>query len=217
MNPSEKKLADIRQEYALASLRKSDLSVDPIVQFQTWFQEAINAEINDVNAMTLATVDAENKPHARIVLLKGVEQESFIFFTNYQSHKGLEMGIHPNVSLVFYWKELQRQVRIEGSVEKISDQASIDYFHSRPLESQLGALASHQSEVLDNREELEQRFAALKLQYQDQEIPKPAHWGGYAVKPDMIEFWQGRASRMHDRFRYQLQENNTWKIDRLNP
>lgn len=217
MNPSEKKLADIRQEYALASLRKSDLSVDPIVQFQTWFQEAINAEINDVNAMTLATVDVNLRPHARIVLLKGVEQESFIFFTNYKSHKGLEMGINPNIALVFYWKELQRQVRIEGSVEKISDQASIEYFHSRPLESQLGALASHQSEVLDNREELEQRFAALKLQYQDKQIPKPAHWGGYAVKPDMIEFWQGRASRMHDRFRYQLQENNTWKIDRLNP
>lgn len=217
MNASEKKLADIRQEYALASLRKSDLAINPITQFQTWFQEAVNAEINDVNAMTLATVDAGNKPHARIVLLKGVENNSFIFFTNYHSHKGYEMEIHPSVSLVFYWKELQRQIRIEGSVEKISEEYSIDYFHSRPVESQLGAWASHQSEVLANREELEERFTALKLHYQNQEIPKPDHWGGYAVKPAMIEFWQGRSSRLHDRFRYLLQENNDWKIERLNP
>lgn len=209
-------IADIRQEYKLSALSISDLDKDPIQQFQKWFQQAINAEIADVNAMTLATVDANSKPHARIVLLKGVEENQFVFFTNYASSKAKEIEQNPYVALDFHWKELQRQVRIEGKVEKISEAASSVYFQSRPRESQIGAWASFQSQELESREALEQRFAEISKQYEGNEIPKPPHWGGYAVQPSRIEFWQGRMNRLHDRFVYTLNLDN-WKLVRLNP
>ncbi|GBL36270.1 pyridoxine/pyridoxamine 5'-phosphate oxidase [Filimonas sp.] len=217
MGLSNQHIAGIRQEYALASLLESDTYADPIQQFQKWFQESVESEIEDVNAMTLSTSDESGRPHARIVLLKGIEQNRFVFFTNYQSHKGKEMEMNPHVSLVFHWKELQRQVRIEGVVSKISEEESSLYFHSRPKDSQISAWASHQSEVLGSREELEVRFNDLKEKYNDIEVPKPPHWGGFAVEPTMIEFWQGRSNRLHDRLCYYAQTNVTWIMKRLNP
>lgn len=212
----QQSIANIRQEYKLSALSISDLDKDPIQQFQKWFQQAINAEIEDVNAMALATVGADHKPHARIVLLKGVEENQFVFFTNYKSAKGEDMEQNPYVALDFHWKELQRQVRIEGRVEKISEEASTNYFQSRPRESQIGAWASFQSQELESREALELRFLEIAKQYEDKEIPKPPHWGGYAVQANRIEFWQGRMSRLHDRFVYSLNLDN-WKLVRLNP
>lgn len=210
-------LAAIRQDYLLASLTEEDTFDDPILQFQKWFQEAVNAGIDDVNALALATVDAHHKPHNRIVLLKGIEQEQFVFFTNYNSHKGSDIASNPNVALTFYWVELQRQIRIEGIATKLPVEASEAYFHSRPAESQLGAWASHQSEVLHHRHDLEKRFELLQKEYDGKKIPCPPHWGGYQVLPSVIEFWQGRASRMHDRIFYSKQIDSNWKRVRLNP
>lgn len=209
-------ISAIRQDYLLASLHENDTFDDPILQFNKWFQESVDAEIDDVNAMTLATVDETHKPHARIVLLKGVEENQFVFFTNYDSHKGKNLLQNPNATLVFYWKELQRQVRIEGTIEKISEEESTQYFHSRPKESQIGAWASHQSQILTKREDLENRFAVLTNEYENKTVPKPPHWGGYALNPTSIEFWQGRASRLHDRIFYENVEGS-WKKVRLNP
>lgn len=210
-------IAAIRQEYLMASLRKSDLDQNPIQQFQIWFQDALNASIEHVNAMTLSTVDQNKHPKSRIVLLKGIEENQFVFFTNYQSHKGAQMAHNKHIALNFYWHELQRQVRIEGEVHQISEEDSIQYFATRPIESQLGAWASHQSEALESRELLEARYQEIKKKYESAEVPKPPHWGGYAVAPTYIEFWQGRASRLHDRFCYQKAEGDTWSIQRLNP
>jgi pyridoxamine 5'-phosphate oxidase len=210
-------LAAIRQEYLLASLTEEDTYEDPILQFQKWFKEAVESGIDDVNAMSLATVGSQNKPHNRIVLLKGLENEKFIFFTNYQSYKGREMEANPNVALNFYWVALQRQVRIEGTIAKISAEDSATYFHSRPIESQLGAWASHQSEPLFARQDLENRYTELQKQYEGKEIPCPPHWGGYEVSPILIEFWQGRLSRMHDRICYSKLSNESWIRTRLNP
>jgi Pyridoxamine 5'-phosphate oxidase (EC 1.4.3.5) len=190
---------------------------DPLLQFQKWFTEALNAEIDDVNAMALATVDANQKPHCRIVLLKGLEQNKFVFYTNYESQKGKDIEINPHVALTFYWVALQRQIRIEGIVEKIESTASDKYFASRPFESQLGACASLQSQPLANRSELEQRFEDLKKRYLNNNVPRPTHWGGYAVNPSLIEFWQGRANRLHDRIVYNISDNNTWIRERLYP
>ncbi|HPI53509.1 MAG TPA: pyridoxamine 5'-phosphate oxidase [Chitinophagaceae bacterium] len=210
-------LADLRKEYALATLTEEDVAKNPFQQFEHWFQQILDIEVDDANAMTLCTVDESGQPQGRIVLLKGLEEGKFVFFTNYKSHKGSEIEAHPAVSLVFYWKELQRQVRIQGSIQKISAQASADYFHSRPVESQLGAWASHQSQPLASREELQARFEELQRTYTGKEVPCPEHWGGYAVEAQKIEFWQGRESRMHDRIVYTRLANNDWQIQRLNP
>lgn len=215
-NIMKNNIASIRQDYLLATLNENDTFDDPILQFEKWFQEAIDSEIDEVNAMTLATVDETYKPHARIVLLKGVEENKFIFFTNYDSHKGHEIAQNNRATLVFFWKELQRQVRVEGFLEKISEEESTSYFHSRPKESQIGAWASHQSQVLEKREDLENRFTELTSQYKNQTVPKPPHWGGYALNPTSIEFWQGRASRLHDRILYENVGGNWTKV-RLNP
>lgn len=211
------KIAAIRQEYLMASLRKSDLDESPVNQFQHWFQDAVSASVDDANAMTLSTVDENSTPKSRIVLLKGIEANQFIFFTNYHSHKGLQIAQNNHVALNFLWKELQRQVRIEGVATEISTQESEEYFASRPYESQLGAWASSQSEDLDNREILETRYEQLQKNYQDKPIPKPPHWGGYAVDPVYIEFWQGRANRLHDRICYRRDSGRVWHKQRLNP
>jgi len=209
-------ISSIRKDYQLQSLSESDVKQDPIGQFGKWWDEAIASSIDEVNAMTLSTVTAEGKPSARIVLLKGFDERGFVFFTNYESNKGAQLTANPFASLVFFWKELERQVRIEGICEKVSEQDSDDYFHSRPIGSQLGACASPQSRVIESRRVIENNLEKLQDQYRDTEIPRPAHWGGYRVVPQAIEFWQGRSSRLHDRIKY-TKENQSWKIVRLAP
>lgn len=209
-------IADLRLTYTRAQLTEADVDPDPMRQFQLWFEQALAADILEPNAMTLATATKDGIPSARIVLLKGVSDRGFVFFTNYESHKGQELAENPQAALVFLWQALERQVRIEGTVEKVSDAETVAYFHSRPRESQLGAWVSNQSQVIASREVLEQRLAELNQQYQNQEIPRPPHWGGYCVIPHMIEFWQGRPSRLHDRLRYRL-DNHHWILERLAP
>ena len=210
-------LADLRENYTKGGLLKQDLRSNPFDQFQKWLEEAVSAEVLEPNAMTLATIDERGRPTARIVLLKKVDDRGFIFFTNYSSRKGQNIAVNPYASLVFWWGDLERQIRIEGTVEKISDSESDDYFYSRPISSQLGAWASPQSDVVTDREFLEDRLAQITEQYQEQKIPRPSHWGGYRVVPDLIEFWQGRESRLHDRLCYSLDDNGNWQIDRLAP
>lgn len=209
-------IADLRLTYTLAQLTEADVDPDPIRQFQLWFDQALSVNILEPNAMTLATATKDGLPSARIVLLKGVSDRGFVFYTNYESHKGQELTENPQAALVFLWKALERQVRIEGMVEKVSDEETVAYFHSRPRESQLGAWVSNQSQVITNRQVLEQRLAELSQEYQNREIPRPPHWGGYCVIPHTIEFWQGRPSRLHDRLRYRLNEHQ-WMIERLAP
>lgn len=212
-------IADLRQNYTLAGLTEQDLDTDPIQQFSLWFQQALAADLIEPNAMTLATATAEGKPSARIVLLKGFSEAGFVFYTNYASQKGQQLIANPYAALVFLWDKLERQVRIEGRVEKLSAAESTAYFHSRPKASQLGAWASAQSQVIPNREVLEQKLAELTQQYdqEDQIIPLPEHWGGFRVIPQRIEFWQGRPSRLHDRLVYERQANDSWLISRLSP
>jgi len=209
-------ISSIRKDYQLQSLSESDVKQDPIGQFGKWWEEAIASSIYEVNAMTLSTVTAEGKPSARIVLLKGFDERGFVFFTNYESNKGVQLTANPFASLVFFWKELERQVRIEGISEKVNERESDDYFHSRPIGSQLGACASPQSRVIESRRIIENNLEKLQDQYREMEIPRPAHWGGYRVVPHSIEFWQGRSSRLHDRIKY-TKENQSWKIVRLAP
>ncbi|WP_428236136.1 pyridoxamine 5'-phosphate oxidase [Gracilimonas sp.] len=210
------KLQKLREDYSKHSLDKSDVNKNPFKQFERWMEEAVEAEVPEPNAMTLATVDANQKPHTRIVLLKGLEDDSFIFYTNYGSDKGKELEQNPNASLCFLWLQLERQVRIDGTVEKIPKEESEAYFKQRPYKSQLGALASNQSAEVPNRESLEKKFADLEAKYPEGEVPKPESWGGYRVIPETIEFWQGRRSRLHDRIKYQL-TGNKWDIKRLSP
>lgn len=209
-------IADIRTDYRLAALDETTVGVDPILFFRRWFSEAEAAQITEVNAMTLATVDSRNLPHARIVLLKGLEEQGFIFFTNYDSNKGKEILAHPNAALVFFWKELERQVRVEGVIEKIPASESDAYFHSRPRGSRLGAYASPQSREISDRSILDTNYAKYEQEFSEVEMPRPEHWGGYRVVPSRIEFWQGRSSRMHDRILF-TQQGGTWTRSRLAP
>lgn len=209
-------IADLRKDYTKETLTESEVDPNPFVQFQRWFDQAVNAELPEPNAMTLATASKDGIPDARIVLLKAVDDRGFTFFTNYNSTKGKELEANPQAALVFLWTELERQVRIVGTVEKIAPAESDGYFFSRPHNSRLGAWASNQSEVIPNRDVLEEKLAALKVEYENREVPRPSHWGGFRVIPREIEFWQGRSSRLHDRLRYRYQ-NGTWIIDRLSP
>jgi pyridoxamine 5'-phosphate oxidase len=208
-------IADLRQDYSLKTLDEKNVLSNPIEQFKVWFEEAQNAQIHEPNAMFLATVH-QNKPSGRVVLLKGIELENFVFFTNYNSRKGKEILENQHVSLTFLWVELERQVRIEGIATKADESYSTHYFHSRPRKSQLGAIASPQSQKIENRDVLEKQFEEFEKKYENQEIPKPEDWGGYFVKPSLIEFWQGRRSRLHDRILYE-NIDNLWQISRLAP
>jgi pyridoxamine 5'-phosphate oxidase len=211
-------IADLRQNYTLAGLTETDLDSNPLKQFNIWFQQALAADLIEPNAMTLATATPEGKPTARIVLLKGVDEQGFVFYTNYDSQKGQQLIANPYAALVFLWDKLERQIRIEGKVEKLSADESWSYFHSRPKASQLGAWTSAQSQVIPNREVLEQKLLSLQAQYSgDATIPLPEHWGGFRVIPNRIEFWQGRPSRLHDRLVYDLQTDGSWSISRLSP
>ncbi len=211
-----KNIADIRKDYKLQTLLEQDVDKDPIEQFSKWWHEAAKSDIEELNAMTLATCTKDGMPSARIVLLKDFSHEGFMFFTNYESQKGKELAHNPNAALVFFWKELERQIRIEGTVEKVSEQVSIDYFLTRPVASQIGAWSSPQRKKIENREVIEAKVAQHQTQSQDTPMTKPPHWGGYIVKAKHIEFWQGRRSRLHDRIVYNL-ENQHWVISRLAP
>jgi pyridoxamine 5'-phosphate oxidase len=210
-------IAGIRNDYRLAALDEDIAGQDPIAFFRQWFNEAEAAQITEINAMTLATVDNGNQPHARIVLLKGLDAQGFVFFTNYDSAKGNEIDTNPNAALVFFWKELERQVRIEGVFEKIPAIESDIYFHSRPLGSRLGAWASPQSREIAGRNILELNYAKYEEEFSKIDIPRPAHWGGYRVIPRRIEFWQGRSSRMHDRILFTKDAAGNWGRSRLAP
>jgi pyridoxamine 5'-phosphate oxidase len=204
-------------EHAGKGLRRNDLDPDPIKQFANWFTAAIEAGIRDVNAMSLATAGPDARPSVRIVLLKGFDQDGFVFFTNYESQKGKQLEANPYAALGFYWIELDRQIRIGGKVEKTSRRESLTYFRSRPPGSQLSAWASRQSEVIDARRVLDARMAEMTERFAGKPVPLPPHWGGYRLKPDGIEFWQGRPNRLHDRFRYTRQPDGNWLIERLAP
>jgi pyridoxamine 5'-phosphate oxidase len=211
------KIADIRKEYKMQGLDEKDVQQDPIKQFEKWWHDVSGSKVEEANAMTLATATKNGKPSARIVLLKGFTHEGFVFFTNYESHKGIELSENPQVSLVFFWKELERQVRIEGIAQRTSVDESDTYFNSRPEGSKIGAWASPQSKVIASRKIIEDNVAAVEKKFTGATIQRPAHWGGYIVKPQLIEFWQGRPSRLHDRIQYTKPENGNWKIERLAP
>ncbi len=204
-------------EHAAVGLRRRDLDPDPIKQFSNWFTAAIEAGIRDVNAMSLATAGRDGKPSVRVVLLKGFDQDGFVFFSNYESEKGKQLEANPYAALAFYWIELDRQIRISGPAEKTSREESKRYFHSRPIGSQLGAWASRQSEVVDARRVLDAHMAEMTERYGEGPVPLPPHWGGYIVKPEIMEFWQGRPNRLHDRFRYTRRADGSWLIERLAP
>ena len=211
-----KQLAELRIDYSRETLDETSVAPSPFVQFAAWMAEALEAKLPEPSAMTLATADADGRPSARVVLLKGFDDDGFTFFTNYESRKGRELTANPRCALHFFWPELERQVHIEGSVEKLSREESEAYFRSRPELSQVGAWASKQSSTLSCREELENRFQELLTEYKGKDIPLPPNWGGFRVIPVRFEFWQGRPSRLHDRIRYKITDHN-WHIDRLSP
>jgi pyridoxamine 5'-phosphate oxidase len=210
-------IAATRKNYSLKTLSEIDVETTPVAQFSKWWKEAVLSEIDEANAMILATASPDGMPSARIVLLKGFNEEGFIFFTNYNSFKGQQLNENPKACLVFFWKELERQVRITGLVGKISAEASDTYFYSRPEDSQVGAIASPQSQVIENREWLEKKYNEYHQEFRHKNLQRPVHWGGYIVKPVIIEFWQGRPGRLHDRLQYTLDDSGNWKIERLAP
>jgi pyridoxamine 5'-phosphate oxidase len=209
-------VASLRQDYTRAGLSESDADADPLRFFHRWFDEALASDVAEPNAMTLATVDGEGQPAARIVLLKGLDERGFVFYTNYESRKGEEMAAHPHAALVFWWQELERQVRIEGTVEKVTAEESDAYFASRPRGSRLGAWVSDQSRPIADRSVLEEKLDEVESRYAEQAVPRPPHWGGYRVVPALLEFWQGRPSRLHDRLEY-TRAPGGWTVRRLAP
>ena len=213
MKPS---IADLRRDYTPDGLTETQAPAEPFALFGEWFAQAVEVESTEANAMMLATVDGEGQPHLRTLLLKGFDERGFVFFTNYQSAKGQQLASSPAAAMTFWWHDLERQVRIEGQVEQTSAEESDAYFHSRPAGSRLGAWASPQSQVIDSREVLEQRLGAVQQQYADTDAPRPPHWGGYRLVPTLIEFWQGRPSRLHDRLCYRLVDGS-WVRERLAP
>jgi pyridoxamine 5'-phosphate oxidase len=210
------KLSEIRKEYTLKTLDIKDINPNPFYQFKTWFDEAVDAEVLEVNAMCLSTIGLDGFPAGRIVLLKGVDH-GFQFFTNYESTKGKEIQANPKASLTFFWGELERQIRITGTLEKVSEKESDDYFFSRPLGSQIGAWTSPQSQEITDRNILEVKIKELEEKFSTQKISRPSHWGGYRLTPNRFEFWQGRPSRLHDRICFGLKEDKSWVISRLAP
>jgi len=216
MELTKEYIQNLRQDYRSASLAESDVDQNPFIQFEKWFKEAVNARLFEPNVMTFATADLAGRPSARILLLKGFDENGFVFFTNYDSKKGKELAENPQAAMVFFWGDLERQVRIEGTITKVDAEESTAYFHSRPKGSQIGATASPQSSVIPNREVLEDRVTVLTEEFSEKEVPRPANWGGYRLKPDLIEFWQGRSSRLHDRINYKAVDG-AWIINRLAP
>ncbi|CAN5196839.1 pyridoxamine 5'-phosphate oxidase [soil metagenome] len=211
------KIADLRKEYTKKELNLEQVAQNPILQFQIWFEEALRSKLTEPNAMSVATVSPEGIPSSRILLLKGIDKKGFIFFTNYFSHKSTELISNPHVAANIFWAELERQVRIQGMVEKTNEAISDEYFQSRPRGSQIGAWASPQSSVINDRKILEEKLKEHEIKFEGKAIPRPPHWGGYIIKPFKIEFWQGRPSRLHDRILYTLLKENHWKIERLAP
>lgn len=212
-----KSIAAIRKVYQLKSLLESEVDTNPILQFEAWWRNALESKIEEPNAMVLSTATPSGKPSSRVVLLKGMHEEGFVFFSNYDSRKGKEIRENEFVSVLFFWKELERQVRIEGTISKVSAMESDEYFYSRPKESRIGAWSSPQSQVISHREYLQENVKKYNAQFENENIPRPEHWGGYLVKPYRIEFWQGRPGRLHDRLQYSLTENKWWNIERLAP
>jgi pyridoxamine 5'-phosphate oxidase len=210
-------VVDHRKDYSQPPLREADVDADPIRQFTLWLDQAVSAGLREPYAMTLATATPDGRPSARTVLLRGLDGEGFTFYTNYDSRKGKELAGNPRAALVFYWPELERQVRIEGTVEETSADDSDRYFRTRPRESQLGAWASPQSAVIPDRDQLEEHFRAAAREYEGRDVPRPPNWGGYRVRPEVIEFWQGRPGRLHDRLCYRKLPGGGWKIERLSP
>ena len=209
-------ISDLRKDYLLNGLDKSDVMPNPVEQFRAWFEAAVEAGVPEPNAMHVSTVSADGRPDGRIVLIKDVSEGGFVFYTNYESRKGRQLTERPVAALTFFYPELERQIRIEGQVEKVSAEESDAYFNSRPRASQIGAWVSNQSRVVESREVLENRQRELEIQFDGQTVPRPPHWGGFRVVPDALEFWQGRPSRLHDRIRYR-KEGEQWIIERLSP
>ena len=209
-------LSDIRKQYRFSVLRKEEVNSDPLLQFKSWLRDALESEELEPTAMMLSSVDKFLQPHSRIVLLKDIKEDGFVFYSNYESNKATQISQNNQVSILFFWQSLERQIRITGVVEKISEEESLRYFHSRPLENQWGAWASTQSQVIENYEKLETKYNEFKFNHPDS-VPKPPHWGGYVIKPITFEFWQGRPNRLHDRIFYSKIADNKWKIERLAP